>query len=129
MRLLDEVAELVPGQRARFRRPLEIREDDFFFDGHFPGEPIVPAVILVEMIAQVGGLAIGSGAAGGRAAGAARGGTRRLQVSRRGDRRRRARGDCPRRRADGRALQIEGEVTAGGRIVGAGAVTLAEARR
>jgi 3-hydroxyacyl-[acyl-carrier-protein] dehydratase len=58
MRLLDEVAELVPGQRARGVR--EIREDDFFFDGHFPGEPIVPAVILVEMIAQVGGLAAGA---------------------------------------------------------------------
>ena len=58
MRLLDEVAELVPGQRARGIR--EVRDGDFFFDGHFPGEPIVPAVILVEMIAQVGGLAAGA---------------------------------------------------------------------
>jgi len=58
MRLLDVVAELIPGQRARGVR--EVRDDDFFLDGHFPGEPIVPAVILVEMIAQVGGLAAGA---------------------------------------------------------------------
>lgn len=55
MRLLDEIVELTAGQRARGRRRL--RPDDFFFDGHFPGEPIVPAIILVEMLAQVGGLA------------------------------------------------------------------------
>ena len=58
MRLLDAIVDLVPGQSACGRR--ELRADDFFFDGHFPGEPIVPAVILVEMIAQVGGLAAGA---------------------------------------------------------------------
>jgi 3-hydroxyacyl-[acyl-carrier-protein] dehydratase len=58
MRLLDEITELVPGERARGRRTL--RPDDFFFDGHFPGEPIVPAVMLVEMIAQLGGVAAGA---------------------------------------------------------------------
>jgi 3-hydroxyacyl-[acyl-carrier-protein] dehydratase len=58
MRLLDEISELVPGERARGRRTL--RPDDFFFDGHFPGEPIVPAVMLVEMIAQLGGVAAGA---------------------------------------------------------------------
>jgi 3-hydroxyacyl-[acyl-carrier-protein] dehydratase len=58
MRLLDEIVDLVPGRHARGRRHL--RAGDFFFDGHFPGEPVVPAVILVEMIAQVGGLAAGA---------------------------------------------------------------------
>ena len=52
-----------PGSARRGRR--ELRPDDFFFDGHFPGEPIVPAVILVEMIAQVGGLAAGAPASPG----------------------------------------------------------------
>ena len=51
MRLLDAIVDLVPGQSACGRR--DLRPDDFFFDGHFPGEPIVPAVMLVEMIAQV----------------------------------------------------------------------------
>ena len=58
MRLLDEIVDLVPGRQARGRK--DLRKDDFFFDGHFPDEPIVPAVILVEMIAQVGGLAAGA---------------------------------------------------------------------
>ena len=58
MRLLDAIVDLVPGQSACGRR--DLRPDDFFFDGHFPGEPIVPAVMLVEMIAQVGGLAAGA---------------------------------------------------------------------
>ena len=55
MRLIETVSELRAGERASGgRRALPT---DFYFDGHFPGEPIVPAIILVEMIAQVGGLA------------------------------------------------------------------------
>jgi len=55
MRLIEVVTDLVAGEHATGARRAD--PDDFYFDGHFPGEPIVPAIILVEMVAQVGGLA------------------------------------------------------------------------
>ena len=58
MRLLEEVLELVPGERCTARRVA--RPDDFYFQGHFPGNPVVPACILLELLAQTGGLAAGS---------------------------------------------------------------------
>ncbi len=58
MRLLEEVVDLVPGERCTARRVA--RPDDFYFQGHFPGNPVVPACILLELLAQAGGLAAGS---------------------------------------------------------------------
>jgi 3-hydroxyacyl-[acyl-carrier-protein] dehydratase len=58
MRLIETVTELIAGQRASGGR--RAASADFYFDGHFPGEPVVPAIILVEMVAQIGGLAAGS---------------------------------------------------------------------
>lgn len=55
MRLIETVSELVAGERASGGRRAE--PTDFYFAGHFPGEPVVPAIILVELLAQVGGLA------------------------------------------------------------------------
>jgi 3-hydroxyacyl-[acyl-carrier-protein] dehydratase len=61
MRLLEEIAELVPGVRCRASK--RTRPDDFFFQGHFPGSPVVPACVLIELIAQAGGLAAGTASA------------------------------------------------------------------
>lgn len=58
MRLLEEIVSVTPGEAAVGRRLA--KAEDFYFQGHFPGDPIVPAVILVEMVAQAGGLAAGA---------------------------------------------------------------------
>jgi 3-hydroxyacyl-[acyl-carrier-protein] dehydratase len=58
MLLIDEILDVVPGQSARTRR--HTHETDWFFGGHFPGEPVIPAIIFIELIAQTGGLAIAS---------------------------------------------------------------------
>ncbi len=50
--LLDEVVELVPGERCHARRL--IRPDDWWFTGHFPGNPVMPGVLIVEALAQAG---------------------------------------------------------------------------
>ncbi|MFN2447256.1 MAG: 3-hydroxyacyl-ACP dehydratase FabZ family protein [Vicinamibacterales bacterium] len=128
MRLVEEVVELVPGVLARAVRVT--RREDWFFDGHFPNLPIVPAVILVELLAQTGGLAAGAPTPGEapkasqlRVAAlgpfkfpAAAGPAARLLVT---------------ARVAGRIgglVKIEGEVSADGALVATGSLTLAESR-
>lgn len=53
---VDEILDLQPGQSARARWALT--GDEWFFEGHFPGRPTLPGVLMCEAIAQVGALAV-----------------------------------------------------------------------
>jgi 3-hydroxyacyl-[acyl-carrier-protein] dehydratase len=52
--LVDRILELVPGERAVGLKNVTINEE--FFEGHFPGHAVMPAVLMVEAMAQVGGV-------------------------------------------------------------------------
>ena len=56
MRLVEEIVHLTRGETATARRVA--KPEDFYFQGHFPGQPVVPAIILIELLAQTGGLAV-----------------------------------------------------------------------
>ena len=54
--LLDEVTTLEPGERVVARKL--IRRDEWYLSGHFPGQPIMPGVLMVEALAQAGAVAV-----------------------------------------------------------------------
>jgi beta-hydroxyacyl-ACP dehydratase FabZ len=52
--LVDRIVELEPGVRAVGIKNVTINEE--FFNGHFPGRPMMPGVLVLECMAQVGGI-------------------------------------------------------------------------
>ena len=52
--LVDRVLELVPGQRVVAIK--NVTRNEPFFDGHFPGNPIMPGVLVIEAMAQTAAL-------------------------------------------------------------------------
>ncbi len=54
MLLVDEIVAIEPGVRAHART--HVRHDAFWCDGHFPGDPIFPGVLMAEALAQTAAL-------------------------------------------------------------------------
>ena len=54
--LIDTIEEMEPGVRAVAKKCVSYNEP--FFQGHFPGEPVMPGVLIIEALAQTGAVAI-----------------------------------------------------------------------
>jgi 3-hydroxyacyl-[acyl-carrier-protein] dehydratase len=59
---VDRVIDIVPGQSCHAVTDVDPAAP--FFSGHFPGDPILPGVFLIEAAAQTAGVMLGAGSAG-----------------------------------------------------------------
>lgn len=54
--MIDEVEEFTPGESAIAYK--QVKEEEWYFKGHFPENPIMPGVLITESLAQTGAVAI-----------------------------------------------------------------------
>ena len=54
--LVDRVNEIVDGEHIKAHKCVSFNEP--FFQGHFPGVPVMPGVLIIEALAQAGGLLV-----------------------------------------------------------------------
>lgn len=54
--LVDKIVELEPGEKAVGLKNVSGNEP--FFPGHFPGQPVMPGVLIIEALAQTGAVAL-----------------------------------------------------------------------
>ena len=54
--MIDRIIDYVPGERATGLKNVTFNEPHF--QGHFPGKPLMPGVLIVEAMAQVGGIVL-----------------------------------------------------------------------
>lgn len=52
--MVDRVTEVIPNERIRGHKCVSMNEP--WFLGHFPGNPIMPGVLVIEALAQIGGI-------------------------------------------------------------------------
>ena len=57
--LIDRVTELVPGERLIAYKNVSANEP--FFQGHFPGNPVMPGVLIIEALAQAAAILMSDG--------------------------------------------------------------------
>jgi 3-hydroxyacyl-[acyl-carrier-protein] dehydratase len=57
-RMIDRILEIEPGKKAVAIKNVSVGEPHF--SGHFPGDPIMPGILILEALAQAGGLAFHS---------------------------------------------------------------------
>ena len=54
--LIDKIIEVEPGRRIKAVK--YVRQEEYYFKGHFPSNPIMPGVLIVETIAQAGAISV-----------------------------------------------------------------------
>ena len=54
MLMIDRMIDVVPGESGTGIKNVTVNEP--YFQGHFPGHPIMPGVLIIEAMAQVGGM-------------------------------------------------------------------------